>query len=198
GAIPVVAGSASWFEALRTARVLVTNNNFPHWFEKRPGQTILQTWHGTPIKRLLFDAPPAFTPLVYRRLMARQAKEWDALLVQDEEAEHRLRSALRYEGPVHHGEQLRNVRLDQGAAARPRVCAGRGTPARRPVLLYAPTGREKMRRADGDQARRRLVDITALASATGPHVMVRGPHMNGLRADGDGVIDVSAYPHVED
>src|SRR5699024_12163720 len=55
-------------------------------------QVILQTWHGTPIKRLLFDAPPAFTPLVYRRLMARQAEQWDVLLVQDEEAELRLRS----------------------------------------------------------------------------------------------------------
>src|SRR5699024_5547054 len=198
GAIPVVAGSASWFEALRTARVLVTNNNFPHWFEKRPGQTILQTWHGTPIERLLFDAPPAFTPLVYRRLMARQAKEWDALLVQDAEAEHRLRSALRYEGPVHHGEQLRNVRLDQGAGARTRVRSELGIPPHRPVVLYAPTWREKMRRADGEQALQSLVDITALASATGTHVMVRSHHMNGLRADGDGVIDVSAYPHVED
>src|SRR5699024_10097745 len=124
--------------------------------------------------------------------------EWDALLVQDEEAEHRLRSALRYEGPVHHGEQLRNVRLDQGAGARTRGRSELGIPPHRPVVLYAPTWREKMRSADGEQALQSLVDVTALASARGTHVMGRSHHMNGLRADGDGVIDVSAYPHVED
>src|SRR5699024_10973860 len=140
-------------------------------------------WHGTPIKRLLFDAPPAFTPLVYRRLMVRQAKEWDVLLVQDEDAEHRLRSALRYEGPVHRGEQLRNVRLDQGPEARARVRSELGIPLHRPAVLYAPTWREKMRRADGVQALQSLVDVTALAGSTGAHVMVRSHHMNGLRAD---------------
>lgn len=198
GATPVVVGSASWFEALRTARVLVTNNNFPHWFEKRAGQAILQTWHGTPIKRLLFDAPPAFTPLVYRRLMARQAKEWDVLLVQDEQAEHRLRSALLYEGPVRRGELLRNARLDQGPEARARVRSELGIPLHQPVVLYAPTWREKMRRADGEQALQSLVDAAALSDATSAHVMVRSHHMNGLRADGAGVTDASAYPHVED
>src|SRR5699024_11702551 len=110
------------------------------------------TWHGTPIKRLLFDAPPAFTPLVYRRLMARQAREWDMLLAEDEEAEHRLRSALRYEGPVHRGEQLRNVRLDQGTDARAHARSELGIPLHRAVVLYAPTWREKMRSADGGQA----------------------------------------------
>lgn len=198
GATPVVAGSAPWFEALRTARVLVTNNNFPHWFEKRPGQAILQTWHGTPIKRLLFDAPPAFTPLVYRRLMTRQAKQWDVLLVQDEEAEQRLRSALRYEGPVHRGELLRNARLNQGPEARVRVRSELGIPLHQSVVLYAPTWREKMRRADGEKALQSLVDTASLAAATGAHVMVRSHHMNGLRADGAGVTDVSTYPHVED
>src|SRR5699024_8883830 len=161
-------------------------------------QVILQTWHGTPIKRLLFDAPPAFTPLVYRRLMARQAEQWDVLLVQDEEAELRLRSALRYEGPVHRGEQLRNARLNHGPEARAQVRSELGIQHNQPVVLYAPTWREKMRRADGEKALQSLVDTASLADSTGAHVMVRSHHMNGLRAGGAGVTDVSAYPHVED
>src|SRR5699024_12801646 len=35
------------------------------------------------------------------------------------------------------------------------------------------------------------------ATATGTHVMLRTLHRHGLRAAGAGVIDVSAYPHVE-
>lgn len=197
GATPVVAGSALWFEALDTSRVLVTNNNFPHWFVKRHGQSIMQTWHGTPIKRLLFDAPPAFTPLVYRRLMARQAKEWDVLLAQDHEAECRLRSALRYDGPVHHGEQMRNIRLARDDT-RDRLRTRLGIASHQPVVLYAPTWRQRMRDVAGREALRNLIDAASLADVTGAHVLVRSHHMNGLHADGPGVSDVSGYPHVED
>src|SRR5699024_3023320 len=62
----------------------------------------------------------------------------------------------------------------------------------------APTGREKRRRADGEKALQSLIDTASLADSTGAHVMVRSHHMNGLRAGGAGVTDVSAYPHVED
>ena len=63
----VVVGSEPWFRALRMARVIVTNDNLPSWFSKREGQHLLQTWHGTPIKRLLNDAAPGAVSLVYRR-----------------------------------------------------------------------------------------------------------------------------------
>lgn len=198
GATPVVAGSESWFRALRTARVLVTNNNFPHWFTKVPGQMIVQTWHGTPIKKLIHDAPPNFTPLVYRRLIERQAAQWDLLLAQDEEAERRLRSALRYDGPVRLGDQPQNVRLEQGAEGRERVREELGIPTGARAVLYAPTWREKMRRASGEDSLKALMDPAGLAAETGAWVLVRSHHMNGLRAEGERVIDVGSYPHVED
>lgn len=198
GATSVVAGSEAWFRALRTARVLVTNNNFPHWFSKVPGQVIVQTWHGTPIKRLIHDAPPNFTPLVYRRLIERQAAQWDLLLAQNADAERRLRSALRYKGPVRCGEQPQNVRLEQGAGGRERVRAELGIPSGGHVVLYAPTWREKMRETSGEDSLRALLDPAALAAETGAWVLVRSHHMNGLRAAGTGVIDVGAFPHVED
>ena len=49
GAVPVVVGSQEWVEALRTSRVIVTNDHLPDWFSKREGQHLLQTWHGTPM-----------------------------------------------------------------------------------------------------------------------------------------------------
>ena len=50
GARPVVVGSQEWVEALRTSRVIVTNEHLPSWFSKRVGQHLLQSWNGTPIK----------------------------------------------------------------------------------------------------------------------------------------------------
>ncbi|MEA2457527.1 MAG: CDP-glycerol glycerophosphotransferase, partial [Thermoleophilaceae bacterium] len=47
--------SRQHYEALATARYVVTNDHFPDWFVRRPEQVCLQTWHGAPLKRLGFD-----------------------------------------------------------------------------------------------------------------------------------------------
>ena len=39
----------------------------------------LQTWHGSPIKKLLWDIPSRKVPLTYRRLMKREVRQWDLL-----------------------------------------------------------------------------------------------------------------------
>jgi CDP-glycerol glycerophosphotransferase len=49
--------SARYFRALATRRYLVNNATFPAEFSKRPGQTYLNTWHGTPLKTMGYDMP---------------------------------------------------------------------------------------------------------------------------------------------
>ena len=200
GADAVVVGSEPWFRALRTAHVIVTNDNLPSWFSKREGQRLLQTWHGTPIKRLLNDAAPGAVSLVYRRLMARQVPQWDLLLAQNEEARRNLCSAMGYTGDVLVGEYPRNAGLLGGTRVRYQVRAELGVPEESPVLLYAPTWRESFRGADG-AGPGSLLDAKALAQRTGAVVLVRSHHMNRWRAEHNGiaqVIDVSGHPRVED
>ena len=48
-------GSAAYHKALATAGLLVNNATFPTAFNKRPGQVYLNTWHGTPLKRMGYD-----------------------------------------------------------------------------------------------------------------------------------------------
>ncbi|MBG6214384.1 MAG: CDP-glycerol glycerophosphotransferase family protein [Cryobacterium sp.] len=48
-------GSPSYHRALATSEFLVNNSTFPPQFSKRPGQTYLNTWHGTPLKRMGYD-----------------------------------------------------------------------------------------------------------------------------------------------
>jgi CDP-glycerol glycerophosphotransferase len=48
-------GSPSYFRALATRRYLVNNATFPPEFAKRPDQIYLNTWHGTPLKRMGYD-----------------------------------------------------------------------------------------------------------------------------------------------
>ena len=49
--------SAAYFRALATSEFLVNNATFPTEFSKRPGQTYLNTWHGTPLKHMGYDMP---------------------------------------------------------------------------------------------------------------------------------------------
>jgi CDP-glycerol glycerophosphotransferase (TagB/SpsB family) len=48
-------GTSGYYRALATSGYLVNNATFPVEFSKRAGQTYLNTWHGTPLKRMGYD-----------------------------------------------------------------------------------------------------------------------------------------------
>ena len=200
GAVPVVVGSQEWVEALRTSRVIVTNDHLPDWFSKREGQHLLQTWHGTPIKKLLHDAAPGSVSLRYQRLMARQVPQWDLLLAQNREAEQRLRRALGYGGQVRVGEYPRNVRLLGGIEVGRRVRSDLGIGEEQRVILYAPTWRERLRHPEGLAGHSNgqgLQGDVYPAHRTDAVVLMRTHHMNRARP-GPGLVDVSRYPSIEE
>ena len=200
GAVPVVVGSQEWVEALRTSRVIVTNDHLPDWFSKREGQHLLQTWHGTPIKKLLHDAAPGSVSLRYQRLMARQVRQWDLLLAQNREAEQRLRRALGYGGQVRVGEYPRNVRLLGGIEVGRRVRSDLGIGEEQRVILYAPTWRERLRHPEGLAGHSNgqgLLGEVYPAHRTDAVVLMRTHHMNRARP-GPGLVDVSRYPSIEE
>lgn len=200
GAVPVVVGSQEWVEALRTSRVIVTNDHLPDWFSKREGQHLLQTWHGTPIKKLLHDAAPGSVSLRYQRLMARQVRQWDLLLAQNREAEQRLRRALGYSGQVRVGEYPRNVKLLGGIEVGRRVRSDLGIGEEQRVILYAPTWRERLRHPEGLAGHSNgqgLLGEVYPAHRTDAVVLMRTHHMNRARP-GPGLVDVSRYPNIEE
>ena len=47
----------AYFRHLATAGWLVNNSTFPAELGKRPGQTYVNTWHGTPLKSMGYDVP---------------------------------------------------------------------------------------------------------------------------------------------
>ncbi|WP_336648886.1 CDP-glycerol glycerophosphotransferase family protein [Microbacterium sp. MMO-10] len=188
GAIAVVEGSPEWWRARADARLLVVNDWLRRRFDRKPGQRVLQTWHGTPLKRLALHRPG----LHPRRWLAvfRESRRWDALLAQNPYAERVLRKAYAFlQRPVWVDGYPRNDVLVTGDAARIRDALGIGPSER--VLLYAPTWRDD---------RSEMVDFldpTALAEAADAVVLVRG-HSRTIRPGrdqaGSRVIDVTGYP----
>ncbi len=188
GAVPVVEGSPQWWRARGAARLLVVNDWMRRRFARRRGQVVLQTWHGTPLKRLALHRP-GFDP---RRAAAvvRESRRWDVLLAQNPYAERILRKAYAFlRRPVWVEGYPRNDALatDDGRATR----AALGVPADARVLLYAPTWRD-----DRDEIVD-FVDPAALAERTGAVVLVRGHSrtlLPGTDAHGPRVIDVTGFP----
>lgn len=50
-------GSAAYLRALATSQFLINNATFPPDFAKRSGQQYINTWHGTPLKKMGYDMP---------------------------------------------------------------------------------------------------------------------------------------------
>ncbi|MFK4789933.1 CDP-glycerol glycerophosphotransferase family protein [Microbacterium sp. ZW T5_56] len=187
GAIAVVEGTPEWWRARAAARLLVVNDWLRRRYARRRGQRVLQTWHGTPLKRLALHRP-GFDP---RRAVAvwREARRWDALLAQNPYAARILRAAYVFRGGLWVDGYPRNDVLvsGSGAAVRERL----GIAAEERVVLYAPTWRDD---------RERIVDFldpVALADELGAVVLVRGHSrtlLPGEDTSGPRVIDVTGFP----
>jgi CDP-glycerol glycerophosphotransferase len=55
--------SASYFKALATTKYLVNNVTFPALFAKRDEQVYLNTWHGTPLKKMGHDVDAPYSQI---------------------------------------------------------------------------------------------------------------------------------------
>lgn len=198
GGIPVVEGTAEWHKALATSKVWVNNNNFPYYVRKREGQFYLQTWHGTPIKKLLWDIPRRKVPLTYRRLMQTEVKQWDLLLAQSEAAVANLQSGLGYEGEIQVGEYPRNERLLRSLSDPQQIRRQLGIDADEVVILYAPTWRRSHSRGDEFESVE-MEELKNLADEFRARIVVRSHHMaKTINIQSPRIIDASDIVHVED
>lgn len=192
--------SKEWYEVLGRATHLVNNNNWPYFFRKKPHQRYLQTWHGTPLKRIGNDVPGSNLSLSYRALMEREAATWDALIAQNQYSAEIFPGAFGYAGEIFTDGYPRNDALigTEAASERDRVRRDLGL-GDGPVVLYAPTWRDNLKGVGG-YGRVEFLDAEALLTVlpAGATVMVRG-HAN-TAADASGasssVIDVTTHPDI--
>jgi CDP-glycerol glycerophosphotransferase len=197
GARGVRHGSIAWLKALATSRVLVNNTNFPGYFRKREGQRYIQTWHGTPLKRLGRDIVDVVPTGSYLRMMDREASYWDFLVSPSSYCTEIFPSTFGYRGTILETGYPRNDILVNQASKADLIRRSLGiTDSSQLVVLYAPTWRDSQRTASGNWK-----PVNFLEGSLGENVMVlfRG-HTNthsahSARVTG-GAIDVTNYKNV--
>ena len=186
--------------ALESADVLVSNTHtdLDPW-TKQPGQVYLQTWHGTPLKRIHRSALSHPEPTLMDALDV-EIRRWDHLISPSPAATTLLRSAFGYTGSVLETGYPRNDQLtgpgveERRARARARL----GLSAAAPVVLWAPTWRDDD--VDDTDVPDGL-DAAALAEQLGPDavVLVRRHYYLGHRPASSHhprVRDLSSHPDI--
>jgi CDP-glycerol glycerophosphotransferase len=196
GAKGVPHGSIAWLKALASSKVLINNTNFPGYFRKRPGQVYIQTWHGTPLKRLGRDIVDVVPTGSYLRMMDREASYWDYLVSPSAYCSEIFPSTFGYKGTILETGYPRNDILINQASKRDLIRRSLGIADGQQVVLYAPTWRDSQRTATGNWK-----PVNFLPGSLGDNVTVlfRG-HTNTHSAHTAevalGTIDVTNYKNV--
>ena len=205
GAEAVLWRSREWYATLATARWLVTNIEMERWFRRKPGQVLVQTWHGNPGKSMGLGAwrEAGLTPGRIEQALDHGPRNWSLLVSPSPEMTRHYREQFAYDGPVvEHGYPRDDALVGPGAAAlRGRARATFGLAEDDVAVLYAPTWRPELatnhRRARLSDA----FDVERAAAALGPgHVLLlRGHRFHRDRPTASGrVLDVTEHPEVND
>ncbi len=206
GARAVLAHTEAYWDALARSKYLISNDDMPARFGKRPGQVYVQTWHGTLLKKIGFDVPrPQFAHGGrYNEHLARDAAKWDLLLSPNPFSTPIMRRAFRYDGEICESGYPRNDLLrspDAGLLAA-RVRERLGVPPGKRVVLYAPTWRDNQFDASGRYRFDFQLDLAGAWRQLGDDyvILVRGHHLMADDMPADVrpgfVLNVSAYPDI--
>jgi CDP-glycerol glycerophosphotransferase len=193
GAIAIIDGSAEWWRIRGSARLLVVNDWLRKRYRKRKYQTVLQTWHGTMLKKLALSRSNLGARSAVASVL--ESRRWNILLAQNQHSRHVFRRAYAYLGQIWDDGYPRDDVLLTGDASA--VRARLDIPDDVTVLLYAPTWR------DDHPDHVDHLDVAAFAADLGPGyvTLIRG-HSRTLLPGEDvhapGVIDVTGYPDVSE
>jgi CDP-glycerol glycerophosphotransferase (TagB/SpsB family) len=204
GSRPVVIGSREWYDALGTARVLVTNTEPEEWYRRRPDQLVVQCFHGYPSKAMgrsqwaARELPPRRVAVMRRR----SVESWDLISTPTPAMTEVYREQYGYTGPAaEHGyprdDALRRADADEVRATTRRRL---GVRPDQTAVLYAPTWRDHLATRPRAAAMSEHLDVDAAAAALGDShvVLLRGHRFHAPGASRPGVVDVTDHPEINE
>ena len=199
GAIAVVRGTREWWHARATSRYVVANDWLRRTFSPQPFQVVLQTWHGSMLKRIGLDR--SGQPRSKIETIRLEQSKWDVLLSQNHHSSVILASAYDWDRTLFEEGYPRNDPLTPGspyAGDGGAIRAQLGIKPEQTAVLYAPTWRENQ------TSMVTFLDLERLSADLGEDyvILLRG-HSRTVKFgasldDLPGVIDVTTYPEVTD
>lgn len=140
--------SLKWLWLMPRAKYWVTNSRFPQWFNKSKETVYLQTWHGTPLKRLGIDIEEVHMPgtdtETYKENFIKEAAKWDYLVSPNRYSTDIFKRAFGFKGEMLESGYPRNDYLVNQNSTEEKHKLGEKLqlPRDKKVILYAPTWRD--------------------------------------------------------
>lgn len=198
--------SLRYFYYLNRNKYWVTNMRQPLSVPRREGTVCLATWHGTPLKRLVFDMEDLYSSTPhYKDVVYRQTRGWDYLLSDNPystekfqrcflvDREHILESGYPANDPMYASD-----REEQAA----KIKAKLGIAPDKKVIMYAPTWRDDNFHEKGKYGFDLELDINRLKKEFGDEyvLLLRMHYFVVDRFDmtqfGDFTVDVCNYDDI--
>ncbi|KKK34647.1 hypothetical protein WN59_06305 [Salinicoccus sediminis] len=140
--------SLRYYYYLARAKYVVSNVRMPNSYIKRDGQSYLQTWHGTPLKRLAGDMADVHMPGTnsarYKRNFNRETDKWDYLIAPNQYSSDIFRRAFWFNNTMLQTGYPRNDILTNrnDEETMKRLKRRIYLPTNKKIILYAPTWRD--------------------------------------------------------
>lgn len=137
--------SLAYYYYFAVSKYWINNMRQPLHLVKREGNVFLETWHGTPLKKLVFDMKDVYSANPrYKRDFYMQSRAWDYLLSPNKYSSEIFRSAFKFDNEMLEYGYPRNDILysPQKDEIVVRVKKSIGIPEDKKVVLYAPTWRD--------------------------------------------------------
>lgn len=201
--------SMKWVLLMTRASYWVTNARMPNWFRKSEDTIYLQTWHGTPLKRLGIDIDEVYMPGTttdkYKKNFLFEASKWDYLVSANAYSTEIFKRAFGFNKKMLETGYPRNDFLQNTDDLTIQSIKGKiSVPSDKKVILYAPTWRDDEYKKKGNYTLDIQLDLKRLKEELGDnHVILlrmhylvsQGLDLNGLEGF---VYDLSAYEDIRE
>lgn len=202
--------SKAYYKAYSEAKVWVSNARIPLFLNKKPNQTYVQTWHGTPLKRLANDMKvvrmPGTTTSLYKRNFHKETSRWDYLISPNRYSSEIFRTAfwMSPDDILEIGYPRNDILVNRAndEALQQEIREELNIPEGKKIVMYAPTWRDDEFIKKGKYTFELKIDLPKLQAALGDdyvillrmhYLIANAMDLNGFE---DFAIDVSHYDDI--
>lgn len=170
--------SVKWLLLMTRSKYWVTNSRLPLWIPKPKGTIYIQTWHGTPLKRLAADMDEVHMPgtntVKYKRNFTREAAKWDYLVSPNAYSTEIFKRAFQFDKTMIESGYPRNDFLinDNNDKTIENLKKVNNLPEDKKIILYAPTWRDNQFYAKGKYKFDLQFDLDRLRDELGDNYII--------------------------
>lgn len=170
--------SLKWIWYMATAKYWITNSRLPLWIPKPKNTLYVQTWHGTPLKKLANDMDevhmPGTTTEKYKQNFLQEASKWDYLISPNAYSTEIFKRAFQFNKQILETGYPRNDILysPNKESLIKRIKQELGISENKKIILYAPTWRDNEFKKVGQYKFKLQFDLEEMRKEFGDSVVI--------------------------